>query len=120
VPRIEIVEADDGTTVALKRVDLDRDDEGALWAELHQRRSIALACLAFVLLGVPLAIRVRPTGKAIAFSIAFGLILFYYGMLKWGVSLSQSGSALGAFVIFLPNFLVGGVGVLLFIRTVRR
>ena len=103
----------------LKRGHLDREDEGQLSAEIVQRRSVPMACLAFALLGIPLAIRVRPTGKSVAFSIAFGLIFFYYIMLKWGVSLSQSGSAIGAVVIFLPNVLVGGVGLVLFYRTLR-
>jgi len=98
---------------------LDVEKKGALKAELNQRRSIPLACIAFVLLGVPLAIRVRPAGKAIAFSIAFGLIFFYYVMLKWGVSLSQTGSELGGFVIFLPNLVVGGIGTYLFYRVLR-
>lgn len=99
---------------------IDRKKIDAMAAELHQRRSIPLACVAFALLGVPLAIRVRPTGKAIAFSIAFGLIFFYYVMLKWGVSLSQNGSAAGAVVVFLPNILVGGVGVFLLFRILRQ
>ena len=105
---------------ALKNPSLRRDDVGSLKAELQQRRSIPLACMAFILLGIPLAIRVRPTGKAVAFSIAFGLIFFYYVMLKWGASLSQNGSAMGDFVIFLPNILVAGVGVFLFYRTLRQ
>ena len=105
---------------AIKRGFLDPEDAGALEAEIVQRRSIAISCVAFAVLGVPLAIRIRPTGKAVAFSIAFGLIFFYYIMLKWGVSLSQNGSALGALVIFLPNVLVGGVGLILFYRTLRQ
>jgi len=107
-------------TGALKRPSLDRDDRGSLRSEIQQRRSIPLACVAFILLGVPLAIRVRPTGKAVAFSIAFGLIFFYYLMLKWGASLSQNDSAAGSFITFLPNILIAGVGVLLFYRTLRR
>jgi len=105
---------------ALRRGSLDPDDAGSLSAEIIQRHSIAMSCIAFVLLGVPLAIRVKPTGKAVAFSIAFGLIFFYYIMLKWGVSLSQNGSALGALIIFLPNILVAGVGLVLFYRTLRQ
>ena len=105
---------------ALESPSLNPRDAGSLRAELQQRRSIPLACVAFMLLGVPLAIRVRPTGKAVAFSIAFGLIFFYYVMLKWGTSLSQNGLAVGTFVTFLPNILVAGVGVLLFYRTLRQ
>lgn len=105
---------------AIETGKLPRKKLGALRAELHQRRSIPLACLAFMLLGIPLAIRVRPTGKAVAFSIAFGLIFFYYVMLKWGASLCQGGSALGAFVIFLPNLLVGGTGVAVLYFMLRR
>jgi lipopolysaccharide export system permease protein len=105
---------------AIEHGNLSRDERGSLRAELQQRRSIPLACLAFALLGVPLAIRVRPTGKAVAFSIAFGLIFFYYVMLKWGVTLCQNGSAFGVFVIFLPNVLVGGMGIILFYRALRQ
>lgn len=104
----------------LQNEELGRDQSGALKTELYQRRSIPLACLAFVLLGIPMAIRVRPTGKAIAFSIAFGLIFFYYVMLKWGASLSQDGSPLGAIIIFLPNLIIGGLGLLLFYRILRQ
>ncbi len=104
----------------LNNPEIGRETRYALSAEMHQRRSIPLACVAFALLGVPLAIRVRPTGKAVAFSIAFGLIFFYYVMLKWGVSLCQNESAVGVFVIFLPNILVGVTGALLFYRTLRQ
>lgn len=107
-------------TKTLQEPALNVDDRGSLTAEVQQRRSIPLACVAFVLLGVPLAIRVRPTGKAVAFSIAFGLIFFYYIMLKWGVSLCQNSSALGVVVIFLPNIVVGGVGTVLFVRILRQ
>jgi len=92
----------------------------ALWAELFQRHSIPLACVSFVLLGIPLAIRVRPTGKGVAFAIAFGLIFFYYVMLKWGASLTQDGSSLGAMITFMPNVLIGAAGVVLFYRILRQ
>jgi len=104
----------------LRRGSLEPGDAGALFAEILQRRSIPVACFAFALLGIPLAIRVRPTGKAVAFSIAFGLIFFYYIMLKWGVSVCQRGSVFGAFIIFLPNIVVGAVGLILFYRTFRQ
>jgi len=104
----------------LRHGSVGADDRGALSAEMVQRRSIPLACLAFALLGIPLAIRVRPTGKAVAFSIAFGLIFFYYIMLKWGVSLCQTGAAGGKWVIFLPNIVVGGLGLVLFYRMLRQ
>jgi lipopolysaccharide export system permease protein len=105
---------------ALELGQLDRTDQGSLVAEVQQRRSIPLACVAFAVLGVPLAIRVRPRGKAVAFSIAFGLIFFYYIMLKWGVSICQTSTMLGAFIIYLPNIIVGGVGAVLFYRTLRQ
>jgi lipopolysaccharide export system permease protein len=117
------------TTARLRRIlkgegesltEMTRKRKNGLITELRQRASVPWACVAFVLLGVPLAIRVKPTGKAVGFAIAFGLIFFYYIMLKWGASLSQDGKSLGALIIFLPNIVISGVGVYLFSKILRQ
>lgn len=90
-------------------------------SELCQRHSVPLACIAFALIAMPLAIYVRPTGKAIAFAIAFFVILLYYGLLEYGTSLVKSGGGgIGPFAIFFPNILLSLIGSVLLYRMVMK
>lgn len=88
--------------------------------EYYERYSIPLACVAFALIAIPLAVYVRPTGKAIAFAISFLLILLYYGLQQYGGAVAKSGSSLGVVSIFLPNVLLMGAGSVLLYRMIRR
>jgi lipopolysaccharide export system permease protein len=95
--------------------------KGARFAvEYYQRFSIPLACIAFALIAIPLAVYVRPTGKAIAFAMSFLLILLYYGLQQYGVAIAKSGSSIGVFSIFLPNILLMAAGSVLLYRMVMR
>ncbi|MGC8741332.1 MAG: LptF/LptG family permease [Candidatus Sumerlaeaceae bacterium] len=93
---------------------------GRYSTELLQRFSIPLACIAFALIAVPLAVYVRPTAKAIAFGISFLLIFLYYGLLNYGISLGKTGSSAAAFAMFFPNILLALIGSLLMYRTVMK
>ena len=93
---------------------------GQMLATYWQRFSIPLACLAFVLVAIPLAVYVRPTGKAIAFAIAFLLILAYYGLLEYGASLGVAHPAAAPYAIFFPNILLSVVGSFLLYRMVMK
>ncbi len=88
--------------------------------ELYQRFSVPLACLAFALVALPLAVFVRPTAKAIAFGLSLFLIFVYYGLLQYGISLGNTGSPAAAFGIFLPNIMLALIGSLLLYRTVMK
>jgi lipopolysaccharide export system permease protein len=88
--------------------------------EFYQRFSIPLACIAFTLIAIPLAVYVRPTGKAVAFAISFLLILLYYGILNWGISLGKTGSTFAPYAIFLPNIILAAVGSFLLYRMVMK
>ncbi|MFH0792486.1 MAG: LptF/LptG family permease [bacterium] len=88
--------------------------------EKDQRFSIPLACLAFALIGFPLGIYMRPSGKSAGFAIAIALIFIYYWLLKWGSSLGKEGGDLSTVVIFSPNVILSVLGLILIIRMVRR
>jgi lipopolysaccharide export LptBFGC system permease protein LptF len=93
----------------------------AMEAATYQRIAISLACFAFVLIGVPLAIYIRPSGKSVGISVAFGLLLVFYGFLYSGEHLTRSGSlVLGPFFMFLPIVLLSGIGAYLLHRVVHR
>jgi lipopolysaccharide export system permease protein len=60
-------------------------------AELHFRMSEAAACLVFVLLGIPVALRQRRNDRLGAFLVAFLLSLFlYYPALKISKSMAEN------------------------------
>lgn len=88
--------------------------------EYFSRLSIPLACIAFALVAIPLAIYVRPTGKAIAFAIAFFVILLYYGLLNYGISLGSTGHPMAPLAIFMPNVVLSAVGLVLMYRMVMK
>jgi len=108
------------STGELKRQISVKDRGRKYSVELYQRFSVPLACIAFALIAFPLAIYVRPTGKAVAFGISFLLILVYYGLLQYGVALGHEGNSLGPFAIFLPNLLIAGIGCFLLYRMVTK
>ncbi len=96
-------------------------DKGRKYSvELYQRFSVPLACIAFALIALPLAVYVRPTGKAVAFAISFLLILFYYGLLQYGVALGHANNPLGPVAIFLPNLVLAGIGGFMLYRVVTK
>ncbi|MEI7634655.1 MAG: LptF/LptG family permease [bacterium] len=88
--------------------------------EFWQRFSFPVACIAFVLIAIPLAVYVRPTGKAIAFAIAFLLILTYYGLLNYGITLGTANNSIAGPAIFVPNILISIVGSFLLYRMVMK
>jgi len=101
------------------RPNQDRKAINIARTELRSRLSMPLAALVFVLVGMPLGVMGRTSGKAVGFAMAFGLIFFYYMMLRWGTSISLDGHALGAWAVFLPNIVMGVLGTLLIGRSIR-
>ncbi len=87
--------------------------------EIQTRNSFPFSVLAFVLLGVPLAIEIRPRAKSVAFLIAIALIMAYYGMSVWARAVGTSGSDLAWAASLLPNVGIGGIGLFMFWRTQR-
>jgi len=97
-----------------------RDKNRKYSTELYQRFSVPLACIAFALIAFPLAVYVRPTGKAVAFAISFLLILFYYGLMEYGQALAHANNPMGPVVIFLPNVIIAAIGCFMLYRIVTR
>lgn len=108
------------STTELRQQIKVRDKGRQYSVEFYQRFSVPLACIAFGLIALPLAIYVRPTGKAVAFAISFLLILFYYGLLEYGVALGHANNPLGPAAIFLPNLIIAAIGSFMLYRMVMK
>ncbi|MBM3499483.1 MAG: YjgP/YjgQ family permease, partial [Armatimonadetes bacterium] len=96
-----------------------QDDAAAnrpLLLELHGRLSLAFACLAFSLIGAPLALLFRGGrslgGALIAILYAF---IYYVGML-WARMLGESGALTPVLAAWLPNTVTAALGALLLSR----
>jgi lipopolysaccharide export LptBFGC system permease protein LptF len=100
---------------AIRRQD-DPDANRPLLLELHGRLSLAVACLAFSLIGAPLALLFRGGrslgGALIAILYAF---VYYVGML-WARMLGGSGALPPEVAAWLPNGITVALGVILMWR----
>ena len=79
--------------------------------EYHKKFSIPFACLVFGLVGVPLGLMVRKSGKMVGFGIGNGLILFYYLLLQFGQNAGRSGILGPMMSMWLPNIVIGMGGL---------
>ena len=88
-------------------------DPMPLLTEINEKISLAFSCFAFVLLGAPLAIITRRREKSINFGIAFLIVGLYYIMLMGSKGLSLEGYVNPAIAMWLPNMLLGLIGLVL-------
>jgi lipopolysaccharide export system permease protein len=96
----------------------DWERPGAFVVEFFTRLSTPFACLAFTLFGIPLAIKVRPRGKAASYGFTIAIVFFYYIVLKYGESLGYANSNLTGLVILAPNILLLLAGAIMMRRTI--
>jgi len=90
-----------------------------LHTEPWRRWANGFSCLAFVLVGAPLAIRLRNSDVWTSFAACFlPVLIVYYPLLVYGVRLAKSGE-LPPYCVWLGNGAFLAVGVLL-IRSVMR
>ncbi len=90
-----------------------------LYTEPHRRWANGFSCLCFVLVGAPLAIRLRNADFLTTFFLCFLFILIvYYPLLAYGVDLAKRGD-LPPFSVWLGNVILVAWGGWLLRRVVR-
>lgn len=80
------------------------------WVEIHKKYSIPFASVVFTLVGAPLGIRARRGGLAAGF-ISVGFFIFYYLCLVGGEQLADRNYADPWLAMWLPNIVLGALGV---------
>jgi len=91
-------------------------DPAPLITEINKKISLAFSCFVFILLGCPLAIITRRREKSINFSIAFLIVGIYYLLLMGSEALSLQGYLDPKIAMWLPNIILGVIGVILTFR----
>jgi lipopolysaccharide export system permease protein len=87
-----------------------------LITELHKRIALAFSVIIFVILGASLAMLTRRREKSINFSLAFGITGVYYLLLLGANALSLQGYLWPALAMWLPNLILGAIGLYLTIK----
>jgi len=91
-------------------------DPAPLVTQIHEKIALAFSCFVFILLGSSLAIITRRREKSINFGIAFMIIGVYYLLLMGSEALSLQGNVSPLIAMWLPNIILGVIGLILTYR----
>ncbi|MFH1247842.1 MAG: LptF/LptG family permease [Candidatus Omnitrophota bacterium] len=91
-------------------------DPAPLIAEIHQKIALAFSCFLFMLLGIPMAIITRRREKSINMGIAFLIVGTYYLLLIGFEALGLQGYLNPSLAPWLPNIILGILGLFLTFR----
>lgn len=84
--------------------------------ELHRRLSVPFACVVFSFLALPLSLQLRGAQYSHGFALTMAVLLTYYLLLTVGEALGKKAVLPPGIALWLPNIILGGVGVYLFER----
>lgn len=87
--------------------------------EIHKKYSVPVACVVFALVGIPLGIMGRRSGRAVAIGMSIGFFLLYWAFLIGGEGLADRLMVSPAVAMWAPNVVIGGAGLVLTLRMVR-
>lgn len=87
--------------------------------ELHMKFSIPFACVALAILAVPMGIQTLTSKRSAGLGIGLICFLFYYMLLSAGMVLGETGIIAPVLGMWLPNLIMGGLGLYLWIKTAK-
>ncbi len=85
--------------------------------ELHRRLSIPFGCFALGLIAVPLGVQARSAKRSFGLVLGLLFFLFYYLLMSMGKVYGETGAYPPQIGMWLPNAVIGGLGVYFLIRT---
>lgn len=87
------------------------------WIEFWKKISIPFASLIFVLIGAPLGSQTTRSGAGIGVGMSVVIIFIYYILLAAGIAFAKGGFIPPFLGPWLPNFIIGSIGVWLIMRS---
>ena len=91
-----------------------RIKEARYRVEYHKKFAIPVACIVFVLLGVPMAVAGSRSGRGISVSLALAVYLVYYAFLMGGEKLADRGRLDPVTAMWSANVVLTVIGLPLF------
>lgn len=104
----------------IKKLAAEGVNPAPLIIEINKKISYSFSSLIFILIGIPLALMARRGERAIGFGLSLCVIVLYYILLLGGEALSIKGALNPALGVWLPNIILGSIGLILIFRTVER
>lgn len=103
-----------GAQEAEFRVDDARRRMNAMGVEIQKKFSLAAACIVFVLVGAPIALRFPRGGVGLVIGVSFFVFAFYYVCLIGGESLARNNYLSPFWAMWLANviFLLAGLALM--------
>jgi LPS export ABC transporter permease LptF/LPS export ABC transporter permease LptG len=90
------------------------------WIEFHRRFALPTACVVLGLVGIPLGLSSKKSGKSGGFVLTILLVFTYYVVSLIGVSLAKQGQVPAWFGAWLADFVFLSLGIILLVRAERR
>ncbi len=87
--------------------------------EFHRRLALPFACVVFSLIALPLSIRTAWAHRSVGFGVSLGIILLYYLLLTAGETFGKRGMLAPAIALWIPNVVLGSIGLYLFYRVAQ-
>ena len=109
-------------TGALRDKAAHSDPISARWylIEFHRRFALPTACLVLALVGIPLGLSSKKSGKSGGFVLTILLVFLYYTISLIGVSLARQGRVSPMFGAWLADLVFLALGIFLLIRSEKR
>jgi len=104
---------------SLQRGAIARSTWAQYEVEIHKKFSLAVACIVFVLLGAPIALRFPRGGVGLVIGASLGVFALYYVCLIAGESMADDGALPPWVAMWAANMVFTIVGVFLFVRMGR-
>jgi lipopolysaccharide export LptBFGC system permease protein LptF len=95
---------------------IQRKDTTSLQVELYKRYAIPFTCIVFALIGVPLGIQPRRSGRSYGFILSILILLIYYIFVMAFESLAMNKTIPPYLAGIAPTFLFGCLGIYLLIK----
>ncbi|MGD2186865.1 MAG: LPS export ABC transporter permease LptF [Desulfobacterales bacterium] len=85
--------------------------------EFHRRFALPIGCFALGLLAVPMGVQSKSAKRSFGLFLGLFLYLLYYLLMSAGKIYGETGAYPPAIGMWLPNFIMGGMGVYFLIHT---
>jgi lipopolysaccharide export system permease protein len=89
------------------------------WVEVHKKFAISFACIVFVLIGAPLAIRFPRGGVGMVIAVSVGIFAIYWAGLIGGENLADKGVVPPFWAMWAPDLTFLALGLFLAVRMGR-
>ena len=87
--------------------------------ELQRKFSIPFACLLLGLIGFPLGLMMRASGRSWGIALSIVIFVVYYILLSAADSLGETGTLNPVLAMWIPNMVLGATTFVLFWRAIR-